>query len=1184
LRASVIWGGLIASIWYNRLMRQDPLIINHVLAAAPGLLKYAMHSDFVPLHVHSQYSLLDGAIRIDDLVEAASRFKLSAVALTDHGNLFGAVEFFRKVQKTVKPILGCEVYLSPTTRFDREAKEIYHLVLLVRDSDGYKNLCRLVTASYLEGFHRKPRIDKDILRQYSGGLVGLSACIKGEVPSLLLKGRIEEARHAALEYKRILGPENFYLEVQKNGIPEQDHVNRLLAQLSEELHIPLVATNDCHYLRREDAAAHDALVCIQTGKTLDDENRLKFSTEKFYLKSPEEMEEDFRDFPDAVRNTRVIADRCNFEFRFGKFHLPEYHVPEGQTLASYLEGLATEGLRARFEGADPPEEYASRLARELGIINDMGFPGYFLIVWDFIREARDKGIPVGPGRGSAAGSLVAWALRITELDPIRYNLLFERFLNPERISMPDIDVDFCQDRRGEVIEYVTRKYKEDHVAQIITFGTMAARAVIRDVGRVMSIKYAEVDRVAKLVPSVLKMTLDKALEQEPRLKELYEENEQIRELIGVGMRLEGLTRHASTHAAGVVISPQPLTEYLPLYKAPDEDTRVTQYDMKAVEQLGLLKFDFLGLKTLTVIDKAEKMISVNPGYSGRDGLLNGAFSVSRIPLDDRKTYELLSSGQTSGVFQLESSGMREILVKLQPEVFEDIIALVALYRPGPLGSGMVDDFIKRKRGTKKVEYELPELEEILKNTYGVILYQEQVMRIANKLAGFSMGEADILRKAMGKKDPELVGRQKDLFLKGSKKNRIPEKKAERIFDLIAYFAGYGFNKSHSAAYALVAYQTAYLKAHYPVEFVCALLSCDMNDTDKVVRYMNECREMGISVLPPDINLSLREFTVVEGTIRFGLEGIKGVGTSAIEAIIQTRTDNGPFVSFIDFCSRVDLRKVNRKVLESLAMAGAFDSLGYKRSELTIMAAQTLEDGARLQKSRNLGQVSFFEDEPLHETRPQVEEWEDRVLLRHEKEALGFYISGHPLEKYSDELRRFTSCQISELGQFEDRQDTTVGGIVVGSKVITTKKGDRMASFVLEDLSGSVEVIVFPNLYAEKVSLIESDAPVLIEGHMDRTDAGFKLVARKMMPLTHLQASRVELRVNASLSSFEELNRVRSVLARYEGSCPVFLRLWVPASWETVLSSRVEILPSVDMIREVEGILGKEAVHLVTAEA
>jgi len=1164
----------------------DPVLGLNADSLPRGVACYnsPMHSDFVPLHVHTQYSLLDGAIRVNDLVDAADRYKLSAVAITDHGNLFGAVEFFRKAQKTVKPILGCEMYVSPTTRFDREAQEMFHLVLLVRDADGYKNLCRLVTASYLEGFHRKPRIDKDIRAQFSGGLIGLSACIKGEVPSLLLKGRIEEARHAALDYKRILGPENFYLEVQKNGIPEQEEVNRLLAQLSAELHIPLVATNDCHYLKKEDAAAHDALVCIQTGKTLQDETRLKFATEKFYLKSPQEMQEEFKDFPEAVRNTRVIADRCNFEFRFGKFHLPEYQVPDGHTLASYLAELATNGLKARFPDGTPPQEYLSRLESELNIIRDMGFPGYFLIVWDFIREAREKGIPVGPGRGSAAGSLVAWALRITELDPLRYNLLFERFLNPERISMPDIDVDFCQDRRGEVIEYVTKKYGEDHVAQIITFGTMAARAVIRDVGRVMNVKYAEVDRVAKLVPSVLKMTLDKALEQEPRLKELFEENDQIRELIGIGMRLEGLTRHASTHAAGVVISPQPLTEYLPLYKAPDEDTRVTQYDMKAVEQLGLLKFDFLGLKTLTVIDKAEKMVSLKRAESDEDGFLNGVFSVSRVPLDDRKTYELLSSGQTSGVFQLESSGMREILVKLQPEVFEDVIALVALYRPGPLGSGMVDDFIKRKRGTKKVEYELAELEEILKNTYGVILYQEQVMRIANKLAGFSMGEADILRKAMGKKDPELVERQKDLFLKGCRKNNIPEKKAERIFDLIAYFAGYGFNKSHSAAYALVAYQTAWLKAHYPVEFVCALLSCDMNDTDKVVRYMNECREMGISVLPPDINESGREFTVVQEDIRFGLEGIKGVGTSAIEAIIQTRREKGAFSSLIDFCSRVDLRKVNRKVIESLVMAGAFDSLGYKRAELVAMLDQTLEDGARLQKSRNMGQVSFFEDEPLRETRPGVEEWDDRVLLRHEKDALGFYITGHPLEKYSEELKRFTTCPISELGRLEDREEVTVGGIISSSKTIITKKGDRMASFVLEDLTGGVEVIVFPNLYAEKTSLIESDAPVLVEGHLDRTDAGFKLVARKLMPLTHLQASRVELRVNVSLASPDELKRVRHVLARYEGPCPLFLRLRIPAAWETVLASRVEIRPSVEMIREVEGILGKQAVHLVTAEA
>ncbi len=1145
-----------------------------------------MHSEFVPLHLHSQYSLLDGAIRIDDLLAAAAEFNMPAVAVTDHGNLFGAVDFFQKARKAgIKPIIGCEVYISPTTRLDRKFKDSkgasYHLILLVKDADGYKNLSRLVSAAYLEGFYYRPRIDKDLLAQYSGGLIGMSACLKGEVPNLLLKGKIDEARKAALDYKNILGPENFYFEVQKNGIDEQETVNRMIMELSEELHIPVVATNDCHYLSKDDARAHDALLCIQTGKTLNDDKRLKFSTEEFYFKSPEQMEEEFKDFPDAVRNTRVIAERCNFEFEFGKFHLPKYDVPDGYTLSSYLKELAEEGLKARFPGEKLTEEYVARLSSELGIIDDMGFPGYFLIVWDFINEARKMNVPVGPGRGSAAGSLVAYSLKITDLDPLKYNLLFERFLNPARKSMPDIDVDFCMEKRGKAIDYVTKKYGSDHVAQIITFGTMAARAVIRDVGRVMDIQYAEVDRVAKLVPGIIKIKLKDALEKEPKLKDLYDENETIRDLINVARKLEGLTRHASTHAAGVVISPEPLTEYLPLYKAPDDQAILTQFDMGSVESLGLLKFDFLGLKTLTVIDKAEKFISEGPNAKDAPGFENNVFSVGKIPLDEPKTYELLASGHTSGVFQLESSGMREILVKLKPEVFEDIIALVALYRPGPLGSGMVDDFIKRKKGERKVEYKTPELEEVLKETYGVILYQEQVMQIANKLAGFSMAQADDLRKAMGKKKPELVAKQKDLFLKGCKLNKIPEKKAIDIFETIAYFAGYGFNKSHSAAYALIAYQTAYLKANYPVEFMTALLSCDMDNTDKVARYINECRDMNITILPPDINKSGREFTVVEKIIRFGLEGVKGVGSAAIESIIEARKSKGDFESLGDLCNKIELRKVNRKVIENLVRAGAFDSLGYKRAQIMQMLDQALEEAARTQKNRIIGQASFFDNEPIVEIRPNIEEWDDKTLLRQEKEALGFYITGHPLEKYAGEIKRFTSTSASGLAELSDKDNLSIGGIVTAVKVIITKKGDKMAAFTLEDLTGSVEVIVFPGYYGGEVAnLIHSDAPILVNGHVDKSETGYKVITKSLTPLDEVKASKVECRINASVFSEEDFKRLKVIFERYDGGCPLHLRLIVPGAWEALISARMEVRPSMDMVKEIEEILGKETVHLL----
>ena len=853
------------------------------------------HSDYVPLHLHTEYSLLDGAIRIKELVEQAIAYKMPAVAITDHGNLFGAVDFYRQATKAgLKPIIGCEVYVAPGSRFDRkqdlETEEAsFHLILLARDNHGYRNLVNLVTKAYTEGFYYKPRIDMDLLEQYSGGLIGLSSCLKGEIPYFLHRGMLDRAREKALKYKHILGPENFYFELQDNGLPEQDEVNKKLIELSHELHIPVVATNDCHYMRKEDARAHDVLLCIQTGKTVNDKNRMHFSSESFYFKSPDEMKNAFRDVPEAVSNTRVIAERCNVEFKLGTCMLPKYELEDHQSPDAFLEKLAVEGLNIKL-GPAPEAIYKDRLRRELDMIRKMGYASYFLIVWDFISYARKQGIPVGPGRGSAAGSLVSYCIGVTDIDPVKYNLLFERFLNPERISMPDIDVDFCKDRRGEVIAYVAEKYGKDHVAQIITFGTMAAKAAIRDVGRALDIPYGEVDKIAKLVPNTLNISIEEALKAEPQIKALYESNPKIRELLDIAIRLEGLSRHASTHAAGVVISPDPLTDYTPLYKNPSDGTIMTQFDMGAVEKIGLLKFDFLGLKTLTVINKTLQYIK----EGGKEFLLKD------IPLEDKATYDLLSSGNTIGIFQLESAGMRDILAKMTPDRFEDLIALVALYRPGPIGSGMIDDYIKRKKGRTAVKYDLPQLREVLDETYGVILYQEQVMRIANKLANFSMGQADILRKAMGKKKPEEMEKQKEVFIQGAIANNIPEKKAIRIFDLMANFAEYGFNKSHSAAYAYVAYQTAYLKTHYPVEFMAATLTADMDTTDKIVKTIAGCREMGIGILPPDINLSGKEFKVNGNSILFGLEAVKGVGSAAIESIIDARNADGPFTSVDQF--------------------------------------------------------------------------------------------------------------------------------------------------------------------------------------------------------------------------------------------------------------------------------------------
>jgi DNA polymerase-3 subunit alpha len=1163
-----------------------------------------MHSSYVPLHLHTHYSLLDGAIRIEDMIEKALEYKLPAVAITDHGNLFGAIEFYKKVSKAgLKPIIGCEVYVAPkshreTRSADGKGDHPFHLILLCKDINGYRNLTRLVSKSYLDGFYYKPRIDKDLLSQYSGGLIGLSSCLKGEIPRLLSAGLIDKAREAAANYQHILGADNFYLEVQANDLPEQIKVNRQIIELAQDLHIGVVATNDCHYLSKDDAKAHEVLLCIQTGKTLNDADRMRFSSNSFFFKSPEEMKAAFKDFPEAIENTRKVAERCNLDFDFGKFHLPVYSTSETKDVNGYLKKLTEAGLKEKLKGPIPPE-YNERLLTELETIKKMGFSSYFLIVWDFIKYAKGREIPVGPGRGSAAGSLVAYSLDITDIDPIKYGLLFERFLNPDRVSMPDIDIDFCMDRRSEVIDYVTKQYGADHVAQIITFGTMKARAAIRDVGRAMNIPYSEVDRVAKLVPFDLKMTLKKALEIEPDLKDIYDKNEDIRELINIAQRLEGLSRHASTHAAGIVISPEPLTDYLPLFKASKDEAVTTAFDMDAIKKLGLLKFDFLGLKTLTVIDKAEKLISNSLKTESADAK---PFSIKDIPLDDRETFKMLCSAKTTGIFQLESSGMRDIITRLQPDVFEDLIALVALYRPGPIGSGMVEDFIRNKASDKSdsesrqtgsiSKLGLPRLDEILKETHGIILYQEQVMEIANRIANFSLAQADILRKAMGGKNPEEMEKLKNAFIVGVKANKIPEKKAETLFSMILQFAQYGFNKSHSAAYALIAYRTAYLKAHYPVEFMAASLSADMDNTDKVVSYINECRDMGVEILPPDINESNREFTVKGKAIRFGLEAVKGVGGSAIEAIVSAR-DGKRFSSLFDLCSRADSRRINKKVLESLIKAGSLDSMG-KRAQLTAALSQIMDSASKAQREREFGQGSMFESHgPMPEQLPDVEEWNESKRLMMEKESLGFYITGHPLNKYKDKLKELSVTPTAELQEMNDKQDVNIGGIIRDAKQIQTKKGDQMAYITVEDLYGTTEVIVFPDVYREYKNAALNDVPVIISGSIDKGDKGLKVVAKNIVSMDDAESSgkipplpkntssnhkflTLTLRDDADVS---DLPKLKDIISKYNGECNVFLKIISPDAWEMLLRTNSRVLPSKEMLSEVEELLGKGAAIL-----
>ena len=1153
--------------------------------------------EFVHLHVHTDYSLLDGACETTELLDEASRQKMPAVAITDHGNLFAAANFFNEASKRdVKAIIGCEVYVAKGSRHDRGEKAPSaaierddmepgqrgnnHLVLLCENKEGYHNLLKLVSAGFLEGFYYKPRIDYDLLAKHGKGLIALSACLQGAVTEAVVDEKYDLARENAYRLRDIFGKQNFFLEIQDQGLEIEKGVNPQLVRLSKETGIPLVATNDCHYLHHEDAHAQEVLLCIQTGKTMSDERRMKFPTDQFYFKTAEEMFDVFREIPEAMQRTVDIAARCNVKIERIANPFPEFKVPEGHTAGSYFEKVVREGFATRVPhlerlakaGAlgNPLSEYERRLTSEIQMIQKMRYEGYFLIVWDFIHYARSQGVPVGPGRGSAAGSLVSYALRITDVDPLQYNLLFERFLNPERVSMPDIDIDFCMRRRGELIEYVTQKYGRDNVAQIITFGTMAAKAAIKDVGRAMDISYSEVDRIAKMVPATLGITLERALDDAPQLKSAINSDEKLKELMAVARRLEGLSRHASTHAAGVVISPVPLTDLVPVYKT-NRDEVTTQYDMNALEKIGLLKMDFLGLTTLTVLQDAVRMVEQNRGVQ---------IDLENLALDDEAAYKLFSRGDTTAIFQFESHGMRDILRRYQPTRIEDLTALNALYRPGPIQGGMIDDFINRKQGRTKVAYELPQLQDILQETYGVILYQEQVMQIANRLASFSLGEADILRRAMGKKKKEEMAAQRAKFLGGCGKNKIPEKKAEKIFNLMEEFAGYGFNKSHSCAYALLAYQTAYMKAHYPVEFIAALLTSETGNADKQVKYINEARGMSISILPPDVNESDLYFTPVGESIRFGLAAIKNVGENTAKAIREARTGQGPFTSLYEFCERIESRYLNKRVFESLIKSGAMDSVGPREAMLASVddALTALQRASRLRES---GQHGLFGGGSTPAAAPfelrNAAPWSEEERLSSEYAMLGFYVSGHPLEKYAS---RLADWKVVGLGQVEGERngkEIAVAALIVGARPMRSKKGARWAIFTIQDMTGIQELLAFPESFARFENTLKAGSPLLLKVRVQVEEAGTRLSlqeARRMDEIVE-RVTNQEFRVRLNVESLNE--EFMDSLEKVFGSAPgmsqvVFELVHADGTVATMMSQqRVNVTPELtEAVRKLKG--------------
>ncbi len=1145
-------------------------------------------TDFVHLHLHSQYSLLDGANRLDDVIQAAAAAGMKAISLTDHGNLFGAIEFYDKAIKAgIKPIIGIEAYVAQGSLSDRNPARgsSNHLVLLARNQTGYQNLIKLTTRSYLQGFYYKPRIDHDSLREFSDGLIGLSACLKGEINERILSNREPEAEARAREYADILGPENFFLELQDHGIPEQRAANEVLRRMSKKLGLGLVVTNDCHYLRQSDSVAHDVLLCIGTQRARSDPDRLKYASDQFYLKSGAELAALFPEDRQAIDNTVAIAERCNVEIPSGMFHLPAFPLPPGESVDGFFEHRARAGLEERLEEMTKRgtidsrysmDLYRERLKFEIEVIKRMGFPGYFMIVWDFIRFARESGIPVGPGRGSAAGSLVSFALRITDIDPMKYDLLFERFLNPERVSMPDIDIDFCMRRRGEVIQYVNEKYGRDRVAQIITFGTLAAKGVLRDVGRVLGLPFAKMDRVAKLLPDMTKSLAEAARTVDSLAAEVAKDPE-IREVVDIGSRLEGLTRHASVHAAGVVIAPVPIDELVPLYKT-SRDEVTTQWDMKAVERLGLLKMDFLGLKTVTVVDDTLRTLRLQ-------GI---ELDLDAVPLDDPEVFRLFCDGRTNGIFQFESSGMRDMLRRAQPSRFEELAAFNALYRPGALSVGMVEEFIQRKLGRKKVQYILAETRPILEETYGVIAYQEQVMQIAVTIGGFTMGQADVLRKAMGKKDPVAMAKQKEKFVTGASGRGFAKRKAEELWEYIEPFAGYGFNKSHSVAYAMLAYKTAYLKAHFPVAFMAAMLSCEMGATDEIVKYVNESREMKIPILPPDVNESEWAFSVVGDAIRFGLGAIKGVGEGAGEAVLVARRAEGRFKSLAQLLLAVDGQAVNQKVFDALVKSGACDSLGGHRAGLAGAISGLAEQAQRRRRELEAGQSNLFGSGSANPLPPEppssVPAWSESERLRLEKEALGFYLSGNPLIEFESHLKRLVTHTTDQLrGGFQGA--ATVGGLVTRISRAKIKSGPNagrvMGRFVLEDLNGSLPVTLFADQLQRYDSLLVEDAAVIVKGQVRERGAENEMTSEEMTLLAKAVeklVSGVRVALDRELPRTEML-RLRDVLTDHPGEVAVEFEVRLGDDLVRIAPQerfRVDATPA--LFAAIEAILGAGKVH------
>ena len=1195
------------------------------------------HKDsFTHLHLHSQYSLLDGAIRLSDLFKRGQELEMPAIACTDHGNMFGGIDFYtRAIKAGIKPILGSEIYFTPGSRHDRRAPknlktldsqdevegrhQIHHLILLCKNLTGYRNLCKLLSKAYQEGFYYKPRADVDLLREYSEGLIATTACLKGEVGYNLFTGQDERAYQAAMKFREIF-KDDFYLEIQENGIPEQIDVNKKIIAFAKEQSISLVATNDCHYITREDAAAQEVLMCIQTGKTLQDEKRMKLSTTEFYFKSAQEMRTAFSYAPEACDNTLKIADACNLEIRWqddkGKqiYLLPKFEIKTAETEDEFFTRLSREGLEERFNGphfkhllAKPNWEtelkpvYLDRLEVEIGLIKQMGFTGYFLIVSDFIIWSKSQGIPVGPGRGSGAGSIVAYALKITNVDPIPYNLLFERFINPERISMPDFDIDFCQDRRQEVIEYVTKKYGEERVGQIITFGTLSAKAVLRDVSRVFALPYSDADALAKLIPEELGIELQEAIDKEPKLKELEDNDPKIRRILQIGKRLEGLNRHAGIHAAGVIITNEPLVTYCPLYKGAKGE-QVVQFDKDFSETIGLVKFDFLGLKTLTVISNAQKLVM-------RD--LQTDFDIEFIDYHDQSVYQLISEGSTVGVFQLESSGMQDLCKRIKPDSIDDITAINALYRPGPMGSGMHHEFAEIKHGlNQKVEvYAFEELKPVLKDTYGIIVYQEQVMNIARVVAGYSLGQADMLRRAMGKKKAEEMQMHKEIFRKGAVERGFNEEKAIALFELMEKFAEYGFNKSHAVAYSVISYQTAFLKRYFPAQFFAALLGTEINNKEKITAYIQEAKNFGISILPPDVNESLWLFNVIGQTIRFGLGAVKGIGESAVEEIVRERESNGPFKGFVDFCERVNLKAVNKRVLEALIKVGAFDSSEkFNRKTLLDNMEFIVTFAEKKQEEKLMGQTSLFDlGETAQSSEEQLnisesQEFDEKQKLSLEAELLGIYVSGHPLMRFKDIMTKLTSMSIAaiqdlptvakpegfnpRLGDANDpsKRSMIIAGMISEAKVILTKKGDKMAFVTFEDLTGKIECLFFPRVYAEFQEFLTTGEPLLLTGAVNLAEDPKKFYPNKISLLKDESDDRItSVRVNVPLNHLNphSLTQLKQIVLSYRGSVPVHFVFETPEGRARMqLDDTFLVNPSPQMAAKVDELLNTNSVSFI----